>query len=225
MVTGDWERALNQLSVAAELDAGALPMKHAYGAAIQCEQLRKQVFAGARSPLVFGEPLPWIAGLLQAFSLEAQGKSAQAAALRSEALASATPVAGTMNAQAFEWIADADSRIGPVLEVLLNGAYYWVPFERIRSVVVEKPSDVRDLVWVPAQFVWANGGDAMGLLPVRYPNSERSDDDAIRLARKTEWSLLSEEQFAGLGQRVLTTDAEELGLLDVRELTLAAPDA
>jgi type VI secretion system protein ImpE len=65
----------------------------------------------------------------------------------------------------------------------------------------------------------------MGLLPVRYPNSERHDDDAIRLARKTEWLLLSGEQYAGVGQRILTTDTDELGLLDVRELTLAAPDA
>lgn len=225
MVTGDWERALNQLSVAAELDAGALPMMHAYGAAIQCEQLRKQVFAGARSPLVFGEPLPWIAGLLQAFSLDAQGKGTQAAALRRESLESAAPVAGTLNGQAFEWIADADSRIGPALEVLLNGAYYWVPFERVRRVVVETPADARDLVWVPAEFTWANGGEAMGLLPVRYPNSERSEDDAIRLARKTEWVPLSEDQYSGIGQRVLTTDSDELGLLDVRELMLAAPDA
>ena len=68
MVTGDWNRALTQLAVAGELDSQALPMLHAYGAAIQCEGLRAQVFAGVRSPLVFGEPLPWIAGLLQAQS-------------------------------------------------------------------------------------------------------------------------------------------------------------
>jgi type VI secretion system protein ImpE len=225
MVTGDWERALNQLRVAAELDASALPMMHAYGAAIQCEQLRKQVFAGARSPLVFGEPLPWIAGLLQAFSLDAQGNGPQAATLRAESLESASTTPGTLNGQAFEWIADADSRLGPILEVLLNGAYYWVPFERISKIVVDPPADARDLVWLPAQFTWANGGEAMGMLPVRYPNSERDDDDAIRLARKTEWLPLNGEQYAGLGQRVLTTDTEELGLLDVRELTLAAPDA
>jgi type VI secretion system protein ImpE len=40
MVCGDWDRALNQLGVAAELDAAALPMMHAYRAAIQCERLR-----------------------------------------------------------------------------------------------------------------------------------------------------------------------------------------
>src|SRR5512139_3046707 len=82
MVMGDWDRALNQLGVAAELDAAALPMRHAYSAAIQCERLRAHVFTGERSPLVFGEPLPWIASFLQALGLDANGKADAAAALR-----------------------------------------------------------------------------------------------------------------------------------------------
>ena len=220
MLTGDWERALNQLSVAADLDAGALPMKHAYSAAIQCERLRADVFAGRRSPLVFGEPLPWIASLLQALALDADGKASEAASVRSAALEQAAPTAGTINGAPCEWIADADSRLGPILEVLLNGAYYWVPFERIQSVSIEAPSDARDLVWVPAQFTWSNGGEAMGMLPVRYPGSERSDDAAIRMSRKTEWRALGGEQYAGLGQRVLTSDSEELGVLEIREIVL-----
>jgi type VI secretion system protein ImpE len=220
MVTGEWDRAINQLKVVGELEASALPMMHAYSAAIQCERLRAAVFAGERSPLVFGEPLPWIASMLQALAVEAQGQSAQAAAIRSAALESATPTAGTINGSAFEWIADADSRLGPLLEVLLNGAYYWIPFERIHRIVIEEPTDARDLVWVPAQFTWSNGGEAMGLLPVRYPGSEVSTDSAIRLSRKTEWRELSTDQYAGLGQRVLTSDAEELGLLQVREIVL-----
>jgi type VI secretion system protein ImpE len=224
MVMGDWDRALNQLTVAAEIDPAALPMKHAYAAAIQCERLRAQVFTGERTPLVFGEPLPWIASFLQALGLDAKGKADAAAALRNEALESAAAVAGTLNGTPFEWIADADSRLGPILEVLLNGAYYWVPFERIQRVVIEPPADARDLVWLPAQLTWTNGGEAMALLPVRYPGSQASEDNAIRLSRKTEWLALGGEQYAGLGQRVLSTDAEELALLQVRELVLGPAD-
>jgi type VI secretion system protein ImpE len=225
MVSGEWERALTQLGVAAELDAGALPMLHAYSAAIQCERLRAQVFSGARSPLVFGEPLPWIAALLQALALQAAGKAEQAAALRSDALAKAEATAGTLNGSQFEWLADADSRLGPVLEVFLNGAYYWAPFERIQRVVIEPPADVRDLVWLPAQLTWTNGGEAMGLIPSRYPGSERDSDASIRLARKTQWQTLGDSQYSGLGQRILSSDADEIGLLDVRELTLHAAAA
>ncbi len=222
MVTGDWERALNQLTVVGELEASALPMVHAYSAAIQCERLRAEVFAGKRSPLIFGEPEPWIAQLLQSLVLEAQGHAAEAQTMRSAALEAAPATSGTLNGTAFEWIADADSRLGPVLEVLLNGAYYWVPFSRISRMVLEPPADVRDLVWAPAQFTWSNGGEAMGLIPVRYPGSERSGDDAIRLSRRTEWQEYAPQTYAGLGQRLLSTSTEELGLLEVRELTLDA---
>ena len=220
MVTGDWDRAVNQLGVAAELDAAALPMKHTYTAAMQCERLRAAVFTGDKSPLVLGDPPAWIALLLQALALNGQGHSGEAQALRARALEEAPATSGAMNGVAFEWIADADSRLGPVLEVLLNGAYYWVPFARIRRIEFEKPADVRDLVWLPAQFTWSNAGEAMGLVPVRYPGSEQAGEDSLRLSRKTQWSELGDGAFAGLGQRVFATSGEELGLLDVREITL-----
>jgi protein involved in temperature-dependent protein secretion len=40
------------------------------------------------------------------------------------------------------------------------------------------------------------------------------------MSRKTEWQALGDDAFAGLGQRVLATSAAELGLLEVREVTL-----
>jgi type VI secretion system protein ImpE len=220
MLSGDWDRAVNQLQVAGELDPAALPMKHAYTAAIQCERLRAAVFAGERQPLILGDPPPWVALLLQALGPLAQGRAAEAAELRERALEDAPPTPGRVNGTAFDWIADADSRLGPVLEVMLNGAYYWVPFSRVRRIVIEPPADVRDLVWVPAQLTWSNEGEAMGLIPARYPGSERSEEDPVRLARRTEWRELGGGAFVGLGQRVLATSAEELGLLEVRELVL-----
>ena len=220
MVTGDWDRAVNQLGVSAELDAAAIPMKHTYTAAIQCEKLRAEVFAGKRSPLVLGDPPAWIALLFQSLASSEQGRMQEAADLRARALEDAPATPGSLNGTPFEWLADADSRLGPVLEVLLNGAYYWVPVQRIRAIEFEKPEDVRDLLWLPAKFTWANHGEALGLMPVRYPGSEKADEDALRLSRKTQWIELDDGAFAGVGQRVLTTSAEELGLLEIRTITL-----
>jgi type VI secretion system protein ImpE len=222
MLTGDWDRAVNQLQVAGELDPAALPMKHAYTAAIHCERLRAAVFGGEKQPLILGDPPSWIAALLEALGALARGRGAEAAQLRARALDEAAATPGSMNGAGFDWIADADSRLGPVLEVFLNGAYYWAPFSRIRRIVIEPPADARDLAWLPAQFTFSNDGEAMGLIPTRYPGSERSDDDGVRMSRKTEWRDLGDGAFAGLGQRVLATSADELGLLEVRELTLAS---
>lgn len=219
MIKGDWERAYNQLKVLAELDASAIPMARTYQSAIQCERFRAEVFVGKRSPLLFGDPEPWLAMLIQALALQGAHVS-QAAELRAQAMDLAPAVAGTLNGEAFEWIADADSRLGPVLEVLLNGKYYWVPWQHVRQLTLEQPADARDFVFMPAQFVWTNGGEAVGLIPSCYPGSHGHTDDLIKLARKTLWEQLDENTFIGLGQRVIGTNAAEIGLLDVREVLL-----
>jgi type VI secretion system protein ImpE len=220
MLTGEWERALAQLALVAEMDASAIPMAHTYRAAIQCERLREGVFGGERSPLIFGDPESWIALLVQSLATLRTGRAEDAARVRDDAIEAAPAVAGTINGTEFEWIADADSRLGPILELILNGAYYWVPFHRITRIVCAPPEDLRDLVWLPAELTWANGGEALGLIPVRYPGSESSEDDALRLSRKTEWLPLGDSAFAGQGQRMLTTSALDLPLLEVREIAL-----
>src|SRR5207253_5465897 len=55
-ILGQWDRALNQLDVAAKLDPAALTMAQMYSEALRCEVLRKQVFEGRKSPMVFGQP-------------------------------------------------------------------------------------------------------------------------------------------------------------------------
>jgi type VI secretion system protein ImpE len=54
-VMGQWDRARAQLDVAAELDAGTLAMAQMYREAVRCEMLRAEVFAGKRSPVIFGD--------------------------------------------------------------------------------------------------------------------------------------------------------------------------
>ena len=219
-VVGQWSKALNQLNVLGEMDASTLAMVQTYREAVHCEVLRAEVFNGQRSPLVFGDPQQWIALLLEALRLTAQGQYAQSRLLRQQAFAEAPAAAGGIDGEPFAWIADADPRLGPVLEVIINGRYYWVPFQRIHRIHLEEPADLRDLVWTPAHFTWANGGETVGLIPTRYPGSENNADSAVRLARKTEWIGCDAEVYLGLGQRMLATDAGEYSLLDVRSIEL-----
>jgi type VI secretion system protein ImpE len=236
-VLGDWDRALTQLNVARDMDPQCLQMAQTYQELIQCEALRKKIFAGERSPLFFGEPEPWMVHILEATKLGGKGKHAEAAKLRGEALENAATSSGGLRlrkdepaeagdeppAERFEWIADADPRLGPMLEGIVNGRYYWIPFSRIRRVDFEKPTDLRDVVWLPTHYEWTNGGEAVGFTPVRYPDSETSTDDLIRLARKTEWRQVADEIFLGSGQRVLTTDQNEYSLFDLRQIVIDEP--
>ena len=222
-VLGQWERALTQLNLIGEMDASSFPMVHTYRQALNVEVLRPAVFAGHRRPLVFGKPEQWIALCLEALRLDAENRHSAAQELRGEAFEAAPAISGRFGepqGRGFDWIADADERLGPLLEAVIDGKYYWVPFVRIASLAVEPPTDLRDLVWMPAYFRWSNGGESVGLIPTRYPGSESSSDDRIRLATRTEWIESGEGAYQGLGQRLLATDAAEYALMDIRELTL-----
>ena len=77
-LVGQWDRALNQLQVCGQLDPLAQTMVQAYTQTIRCENLRAQVFAGKKTPLVLGEPEPWVALLLQALAHRGRGEHAAA---------------------------------------------------------------------------------------------------------------------------------------------------
>ena len=219
-VMGQRERALTQLTVAGELDAANLLMAQTYREAIHCEALRQEVFDGKRTPLIFGDPQHWVALLVEALHLDALGHHQEAKNLRGQSLEVAPTVSGTLNETKFDWIADADSRLGPVLEAIVNGRYYWIPFQQIGKIEIEEPKDLRDVVWMPALFTWANGGGSCGLIPTRYPGTENSEDPSIRLSRKTDWEELFDGTYKGIGQRILTTDADEYALMDIRHIEL-----
>ena len=220
-VLGQWERALTQANVATELDASTLAMAQMYRETLRCELLRADVFAGKRSPMVFGQPEPWLALLIESMLVVGAGDSGRSQALREAAFDQAPASAGTIDGQPFAWIADADTRLGPVCEAVINGKYYWVPFERLARVQIEAPADLRDAIWTPVQFEFTNGGATVGVIPTRYPGSETSEDGLVRLARKTLWHDAGNGAFHGTGQRVLATNAGEYPLMDVREITIA----
>ena len=222
-VLGRWDRSLNQLNVAGELDAATLPMVQTYREAIQCEALRADIFSGTRIPLIFGEPQPWMALLVEALKFDASQNSESAANARTQAFNDAPAGGGTIDGVRFEWIADADPRLGPVLETIVNGRYFWIPMQRISRIEFDPPVDLRDSVWTPATFTWSNGAQTVGLIPTRYNGTAAGTDDALLLARRTEWE---EGTGHGLGQRMLVTDAGDYPLMDIRVIEFdAQPEA
>ena len=218
-VLGQWDRALTQLGVLAELDAGALHMVHAYREAVLCERWREEVFAGARAPLLFGTPEPWMAQLVQAL-----GHDATAAHMRAAAVEQAPAIAGEIDGAPFAWLTDADPRIGPMIELFANGNYYWVPMQHIAALHTEAPCDLRDHVWLPATLRLTNGGELIGFIPSRYPGTVASGKDALLLSRATDWVGEGESQL-GLGQRMFASESADYALLDTRAIIFAHADA
>jgi type VI secretion system protein ImpE len=221
-VLGRWDRALTQLEVLEGFGSDHALLARIFQPVVQCERLRSGIFAGERTPIVFGEPLEWIGWLVQANELVGKGNFNAAQELRDKVFEAAPATPGKINEKPCEWVADADPRLGPVLEAIIEGHYYWVPFCRIKRIHLEAPADLRDLVWAPAQFVWENGGEAFGHIPARYPKTEESEDSQLRLSRKTDWLQRDGGYTLGLGQRMLATDVEDFPLLECRVIELTS---
>jgi type VI secretion system protein ImpE len=219
-ILGDWKRAITQLKLCAELDPLAIPMAQTYREAIICELHRAKVFAGEQAPMVLGDPQHWLALLIQAQGHLARGEVAQADELRGQAFDGAPASPGEIDGTRFEWIADADMRLGPVLEAVINGRYFWVPFQAIRSLILEPPEDLRDAVWMPAQIQLISEGEVVALIPTRYPGTAEHGSAAERLSRATGWHEAGAGLYTGLGQRILTTDTDEVALMDTRRIAL-----
>jgi type VI secretion system protein ImpE len=222
-VLGQWQRAHAQLNVMAELDKLAIPMRETFGHALRCELMREQVFAGQRVPQLFGDPPPWVPGLVESLHQAAEGDSAQATELATKAFEAAPALTGTIDGQAFAWLADADSRLGPVLEAVINGHYNWVPFQHLSRIDFDPPTDLRDQVWLPAELTLHNGGKTVALVPTCYVGSHHSSDGLICMARKTEWLAQPGERWFGLGQRVFSSDVADHDLLSIRHIVFDAP--
>ena len=221
-VKGDWNRAITQLKLCAQMDAKALPMAQTYREAIICEVFREKVFAGEKDPLVFGQPEEWIALLMEAQKLLANGKISEAAGLRDRAFEAAPAVGGELDGKPFKWIADADMRLGPVLEIIINGRYFWLPFHAIGSLRVEPPEDLRDAVWTAAHLTLQNGGEHVVLIPTRYAGTASEGNNAQLMSRATDWVDAGDGAFTGIGQRLIATNDGDFALMDMRNLQMDA---
>jgi type VI secretion system protein ImpE len=171
--------------------------------------------------MIFGQPEQWLALLIESLLVAGRGEHERSQQLRSRAFDEAPASKGEIDGRPFSWISDADSRLGPVLEAVINGRYYWVPFSRLLKIQVEPPEDLRDMVWMPAHLQFENGGESVALIPTRYPGSETAEDGLIALARKTVWEEVAPDMHHGLGQRIIATDTDDVPLMEVRTILLA----
>jgi type VI secretion system protein ImpE len=216
-VDGEWERALQQLQTWATLEPEGASRAHLYRGLIQSEIFRTEVFAGQRTPGQI-DPLPaWVKSLIAANVKLGEGNLVAADELRVAAFDNAPATRGeSTQIGAFEWLADSDSRLGPVCELAVAGGYRWMPFDAMKSLTLGPVTAVTDLVWRPVIVALRNATVLRGYLPVRYPGSE-SGPSAIRLARETVWQDIGETAVIALGQKTWCTNIGDFGLLDIGE--------
>jgi type VI secretion system protein ImpE len=221
VVMGHWERALQQLQTCVKLDKSLAATAHVYGDLVRTETIRAKVFAGEVPPRFLQEPPVWCAGIVQALALQAQNRIEEADQARSAAFDRLIECSGNLTTKdgqfSFDWLVDADSRLGAILEVILNGQYMWLAMDQVKSIEVAPPHDLRDLVWTIAEITLKEGDTLSAFIPTRYPHSEDTDD-ATRLARTTTWREVGTTTTIGSGQRMWMTNEMDLALFDCRKI-------
>lgn len=232
---GEWQRAEDQLKLAAKTDPSFAPASATCAMALAAERHRTEFWNGGRAPAIVAGQAAWVDGLIAAAVLPPE-QADEAAALREAARQDAPASQGMLSvvdrsdARAveaidgepvetaeFAWLCDGDVRIGAVLELLTPSGYAWLPLHAVRRLKFKRPQHLVDLLWAPAEIVLHDGRGLNGLVPVRYPGKLDGLDDETTLGRRTDWlPLAGEEQYAGVGQRTLISEAGDHSLLDVR---------
>jgi len=239
---GEWQRAEDQLKLATKLDPTFTPASVTCAMALRGERERTDFWAGGgRTPAIVSGNADWVEQLLGAAVLPAD-RADEAAALREAARDAAPALQGTLTTidrsdargvqaldgepaahSEFAWLCDGDARIGAVLELFAPSGYAWLPLPAVRRIKFSRPQHLVDLLWAPAEIELHDGRGLNGLVPVRYPGALDTLDDETALGRRTDWQpLAGDDQFAGIGQRTLISEAGDHSLLDLRRIEFEA---
>lgn len=219
MVCGEWDKAAAQAKALASLSPQAEMLAVLCNQLIGGEREREDAFAGRRPFKVLVPTSPWVDSLAGALTAWAAGDVDRAQKLRDEAFDAAPDTPGDCDGRRFTWIADADPRFGPCLELVIAGSWGLVPFEAIAAINSEGPQELRDLAWLPVQLQLRSGQSAAAFMPTRYPGAA-AEPAALRLARATEWRS-SPFGDLGAGQRLFAlSDGDEVPILALRRLSM-----
>lgn len=226
LFTGDLDRARKQLDVLKYDEPKHTAAVEQYRLALDSEAKRREVLSGKGQPEFLSQSGQHLYQRLDAFAALARGDHAAAATALDAANAVAPPVAGTVDGRPFTNLADADERFGPILEVFgTGGVYSWVPYESVKSLVMNPPAAPRDIVFRPAHLELDNGVEGDVLLPGLYPNTHLSDDEELKFGRGTDWHGDDDHIPSGVGGRVLRVDDRFVPLADVRLITVGPTES
>ncbi|MBM3546268.1 MAG: SciE type virulence protein [Alphaproteobacteria bacterium] len=190
------------------------------------EMHRRESWNEGRLPEFLDQPPEWLKQTLQSTVLRRGGDAAGAAKCLAEAEAARPAVKGTCNGAAFDDWRDADDTTAGFMEVLTaTGKYYWVPFGRIQKLAFERPTNTLDLLWRRAKIEVADGPQGEVYIPALYAGSDKSDDEAMRLGRATDWIEEGEGVVRGVGQRCFLIGEDLKSIMEIETLAFVGAGA
>lgn len=215
---GELDRADKQLDALATQTSDAEWAVQVYRNILHAERLRRRVFAEGLAPQFLLDPPPYMSRYVQACALLARGENAACRQQLDQAEEERAPLHAVINGQAWEDVRDGDDLLAPVLELIIQRDYIWLPLEQVRALQVLKPERARDLIWAAVRIELVDGSHRSGYTPVLYPGTHALEDDRLRLGKMTDWRTLEGGITLGMGGHTLLAGDTMVGLLDCREV-------
>jgi type VI secretion system protein ImpE len=228
LFAGTIDRADIILDAAATADPSSAVVVAEFRQLLRAETARRQCSRDGRVPEFLGEPPPALRAALAAHVALRAGDIAEAARCAAEAEAVRPRVSGFVKEAlvkagagetAFDDFRDVDDLCAGFFEVLTTtGKYYWVPTERVASIVLHPPQRPRDLAWRRATISVNEGPDGEVYVPVIYDSLQRDIADDYRLGHNTQWWGDEGGPVRGVGQRVFLVGDDDRGIMEIAEL-------
>ncbi|AHG49403.1 nitrogen fixation virulence-island protein (plasmid) [Rhizobium leguminosarum bv. trifolii CB782] len=219
VLSGDYERADNQCSLAATLSPDAT-----MGFALLRNELRAMAardawFASGAMPEFPQGPseLDKLAVRLGITHRDGNADDTRTTLEALETVRGERPL--IWNGKAVSDFRDLDDRTPHALEVIMTGgAYLWIDFAKIAALSIEPIARPRDLVFRRAELSLIDGAAASVLLPAVYHGT--GEDATLRLGRETEWIEEATGITTGRGQRCFLAGDDLVSFHDTQELEI-----
>lgn len=214
---GDWERAGRQLDAIGVQSAEAEMGVQVYRNCIKAERDRARLIADGLQPHFLSEPPAYVDMHLDAFNRLREGNASEARRTLDLAEEERPAFAVRVNGEPFADFRDYDDFFGPVLELIVQDKYTWLPLEQIVRMEIDEPKHLRDLLWASA-IIETTDKELKAFLPVLYPASSGEANDLVQLGRMTDWKEVGEELYLGRGLHLFAVEGAERPLLEVRSV-------
>jgi len=218
LLCGQWDKAQRQLDIAATQLTAPDMNASVYQNLIQAEKEREAVATMEQQPTFFPDVPEYSDDFFMALELVKNEKVAEATKLFNSVESALPAIQGTLNGEPFTGFRETDSTLAFFIEAIEYERYLWVPIANIRELVVSEPKTLMDLIWAKGRITTWEGLTMGCFLPALYPNSSASQDESIRLGRRTEWEAIGGNFARAFGQHVYDVGGTDRSIFELKEV-------
>lgn len=224
---GNWQQALKTMQGYLKLNPTDEQSKTLLLSNIECEIKRQQVFNGQEAPVGYPSANQAVIDFQQSL-LDDYHKQQSPTVINERFLAFVDGLDFSLNIDVNQtkkpselktyqgvWL-DTDMRVACILELFLQGSYYWLPLSDIQRIVFKDSEVMTDIIWRRAEIELINGDVTSGFVPARYVMTDSAQLlDDIKYARLTQWQEIN-GMTIGQGQKVWSNGELDVAMLDIK---------